>query len=357
MITIEVLFNKFDYDLTEEQQIFVKNNYTKYSLVELSRLIYENKSIDERSKEVKNIKNFIIKIGRNNLPLELSETQRQEIEKLSATIGPVELARRVFKDQSLAPLRKEVKTVDKYIKVMGLTPFKSMDFEEQDGVYRPPKALSKLIIKVNTARHDANLSEDKITNQQRRSLDALRGFLHNNRFLATINGIKDPSERNMFESEFINGVLDKPDLNSEELNMYISLCSEYVLSKQIKEQMDMLNQELKSSVEDTDRGIKMTLTEAFGKKGKEYDECAKRMKSLQESLVGSRAKRVEGTIKLNSSLTAFVEQWKNEDERKKMILIAKAKEISLGKEINKLENEAEYVARILGISAEEIING
>ena len=32
MIPINVLFNKFDYDLTEEQQDFIKNNYSKYSI-------------------------------------------------------------------------------------------------------------------------------------------------------------------------------------------------------------------------------------------------------------------------------------------------------------------------------------
>lgn len=357
MISIEVLFNKFDYSLTEEQQLFVKNNYTKYSLVDLTRLIYENNSLDERSQETKNIKNFIIKLNRKNLPIELTEEQRGEIEKLSSSFGPAEVARKVFKDQSLASLSKEVKTVDKYIKVMGLTQYKNADFEDQDGVYRPPKALSKLILKVNNAKHDANLEEEKLTNQQKKMLESLRGFLHNHRFLATINGIKNISERNLFESEFINGVLDKPDLNSEELNMYVSLCSDYVLLKQIKEQLDILNEELKSSIEDEDKGIKMALTEAYGKKAKEYDDCAKRMKGLQESLAGNRYKRMEGTVKLNSSLSVFVEQWKNEEERKKIILIAKAKELAVKQEGQKLETEPEYIARIMGISMGEILNG
>lgn len=357
MISTEVLFNKFDYNLNEDQQIFIKSNYTKFSLVDLARLVHENNSLDERCEPVKQIKNFLIKLGRKNLPIELDEAQREEIEKLSSSIGPVELARRIFKDQSLAPLSKEVKTVDKYIKVMGLNPYKNANFEEQDGVYRPPKAMSKLILKVNAVKHDANLTEEKLTSQDKKALESLRGFLHNYRFLATINSIKNFTERNLFEAEFINGVIDKPDLNSEELNMYISLCSDYVLLKQIKEQMDMLNEELKDSVENTDKGIKMSLTEAFGKKAKEYDDCARRMKALQESLAGNRFKRMEGTVKLNSSLSVFVEQWKNEDERKKMLLIAKAKEIDLQGEIKKLESEAEYVARIMGISEGEILNG
>ncbi len=358
MIPINVLFNKFDYDLTEEQQDFIKNNYSKYSISNLAKLIFENNALDERSKEAKNIKNFIVKtITRGHAPCELTEDQRTEIEKLSSTLGPVELARRVFKDAGLAPLSKEVKTVDKYIKVIGLNQYKSLEFEELDAVYRAPKAISKIIAKINTARHDANFDENKLTSQQKRTVDALRGFLHNNRFVATINGIRDPFERTLFESEFINGVLDKPDLNSEELNMYISLCSDYVILKQIKEQLDMLNDELRSSVEDTDKGIKMTLTEAFGKKSKEYDDCAKRIKSMQESLSGIRSKRMENNLSKNSSVIVLVDAWKQEDERKKMILIAKAKELNIAKEMNRLETEPEYIARIMGISQGEVLNG
>jgi hypothetical protein len=174
--------------------------------------------------------------------------------------------------------------------------------------------------------------------------------------MATINAIKAPEEKSLFESEFINGAWDKPDLNSEEINMYVSLCSDYVLLKQIKEQLDILNDELKSSIQDDDKTIKVALTEAFGKKASEYDSCAKRIKSLQEALSGARSKRVENTSKLNASLSAFVEKWKDEEERKKMIMIAKAREVKLKDTINKLENESELVARIMGISPEEILN-
>lgn len=356
MPTIEVLFNKFDYNLTEDQQIFIKNNYTKYSLVDLSKLALERSDLDERSLEVKNIKNFITKLNRKHAPLELTEEQRSEIEKLSATISPVELARRIFNDPRLPPLSKEAKTVDKYIKIIGLEQYKSIGYKNLEENYTPPKAISKLISKVNSVKHDLELSEEKLTNQQRKSLESLRSNLHNNRFLATINGIKAPLERDLFESEFINGVYDKPDLNSEEINMYISLCSDYVLLKQIKEQMDMLNEELRASVEDTDKGIKMTLTEAFGKKAKEYDDCAKRMKQLQESLSGMRSKRLENIVQKNASLALFIELWKNEEDRKRMILIAKAKEKKIKEEMDHLEDESEYVAKVVGISKNEILN-
>lgn len=240
---------------------------------------------------------------------------------------------------------------------MGLNKNFNPEVEARDDIYRPPKASNKIIWKVNAAKHEANLVEGKLNNFQLKCIESLKAYLHNHRFVATINAIRSSEEKNLFESEFINGTWDKPDLNSEELNMYITLCSDYVLLKQIKEQLDLLNDELKDSVQDEDKTIKVALTEAFGKKASEYDSCAKRIKSLQEALSGARSKRMDSTTRLNSSLSAFVEKWKDEEERRKMILIAKARDIKLANEIDRLDDEAEYIARIMGISKEEIING
>jgi cell division protein FtsB len=100
----------------------------------------------------------------------------------------------------------------------------------------------------------------------------------------------------------------------------------------------------------------MALTEAFGKKAKEYDDCAKRMKQLQESLSGIRSRRLDNIVQKNASLVLFIDLWKNEEDRKRMLLIAKAREIALKDEMDRLEDESEYVAKVIGISKTEILN-
>jgi hypothetical protein len=358
MISIKHLFNKYDYDLEPDQQDFIIKNYTKHSILELAQLSFKSTNINERSPEAKKIKNFLVKLARPQFdPIELTEEQRDIIENLSQSMKPLELCKKLFNKPDLKPLSKEVKTVDKYIKILGLNKNFNPEVSTRDELYRPPKAASKIIWKVNSAKHEANLVEGKLNNFQLRCVESLKSYLHNNRFIATINAIRSVEEKDLFESEFINGTWDKPDLNSEELNMYISLCSDYVLLKQIKQQLDILNDELKDSIEDEDKSIKVALTEAFGKKASEYDSCAKRLKSLQEALSGARSKRMEHTSKINSSLSVFVELWKDEEERKKMILVAKAREAELSKEIERLDSAEEYIAKVMGISKEEMLNG
>jgi hypothetical protein len=349
--SIQQLFDKYDYGVEPDKQQFVRDNYSKLTILDLAKYAFSKDDIDNRSPEVRKIKLYIQKIKKNLSYLELTEDQRRLVEENATTMGAVEIARYIFDNPALAPLSKESQTVDKFIKVNGW----KQDPLMGDKRYSAPKAYSLLIRKVNNSKPDLTLDEKTLTIAQRRNLDYLRNCLQSPRFRATIDAIRSTEEKELFEAEFINGVYDK-ELNSEELNMYITLCSDYVLMKQIKRQLDILNDELEASVEDEDRSIKMTLTEAFGKKAKEYDDCAKRLKSLQEALSSNRANRMKNQTAANGSLTAFVEAWKDEDGRKRMLLIAKAREKEILEEMDKIESAEEYIAHVMGISKSEILN-
>ena len=48
-------------------------------------------------------------------------------------------------------------------------------------------------------------------------------FLGAPRFIQVINTYSGSEDRRLFEAEFIRSVWDKPDLTSEELNLYINV--------------------------------------------------------------------------------------------------------------------------------------
>lgn len=351
-LTIQQLFDNYDYGIAPEKQQFVKDNYSRLTIMDLAKYVFGKDDLDNRSEEVRKVKLYIQKLKKNPEYIELSEDQRRLIEENVATMGAVEIARYIFSNPELAPLSKESQTVDKFIKING---WKQDPLVVNNKNYTAPKAYSLLIRKVNNAKPEVTLDEKTLSNIDKRWLDLLRNCLQSPRFRSTIDSIRSQEDKELFEAEFINGVFGK-ELNSEELNMYISLCSDYVLLKQIKKQLDLLNDELTDSIDDEDKSIKMSLTEAFGKKGKEYDDCAKRIKGLQEALSGSRAKRMQHQTAANSSLTAFVEAWKEEDSRQRMIIIAKAREKEVEKEMDRLETAEEFIALVMGISREEIQN-
>jgi hypothetical protein len=350
--SIDSLFCEFDYKLNEQQQDLIKLNQASMSVLDMAKMAYGKQNLDERSEETKNVKKFLIRLGRKHEALELDREQRRYIRDNADKDKPIEIARHIFQKNDLAALSKEVKTVDKYIKVLGV----GREFVgEKTDDYKVPPTILKLLPKVNAAC-SLELSEEKLDGKTKKYLEYLKNYLSTPRFKSTINAMLKAEDKELFECEYIRGTFEK-ELNTEEINMYISLCSDYVLLKQIKRQLDMLNDEIESAMEEDGATIKMALTEAFGKKSLEFDNCSKRIQKLQESLSGQRSKRVEDQVRLNASLVSFIELWKNEDERRIMFLIAKARQVKVKEQIEKIESESDYVAKVLGISQEEILNG
>jgi len=356
-LDLGILFNEADFELSEEQQnLAVTLIDSKEPLLDIARQCFMNSSLDKRSDEFDRVRRFIAKIKRGTPSTVLTPEQQEFIHNNADKLRPMDLAKALFPKSKIKPLSKEVKDITKYLDIIGLNKF-SMDEENGIKDYSPPQADSKIVEKINKSNQNAEFRHEFLTALEERCVKALRGYLRNSRFLSTINGIKKSDERNLFEMSFVHSVYDKPDLNSEELNMCITMCYHYVLEKQIKEQLEVLNEQLMSQAEESDGAVKMALTEAYGKKSSELGECVKRAKSLQEALSGSRSKRMQNQADMNKSLTSLVEAWKEEKERKKLILIAKARELKVEDEMSRLESEEEALVRIMGISQQEISNG
>jgi len=356
-LDLGVMFNEADFELSEEQQnLAITLIHAKEPLLEIARQCFMNSSLNKRSDEFDRVRRFIAKIKRGTPSTILTPEQQEFIQKNADKLRPLDMAKALFPKNQIKPLSKEVKDITKYIDLLGIGKF---SLEEDHGIkdYSPPHADTKVVEKINKSDSNAEIRIDSLTAIEEKYIKSLKGYLRNSRFLSTINGIKKKDERDLFEMSFIHSVYDKPDLNSEELNMCITMCYHYVLEKQIKEQLEVLNHQLMAQAEDSDGAVKMALTEAYGKKSSELGECVKRAKSLQEALSGSRSKRMQNQANMNKSLTSLVEAWKEEKERKKLILIAKARELSVENEMTRLESEEEALVRIMGISQQEISNG
>ncbi len=56
-----------------------------------------------------------------------------------------------------------------------------------------------------------------------------------------INSYITRQNRDLFESDYIRNTWDKPDLTSDELNLYVNVCMDYVNIKEIEQQKQKLN--------------------------------------------------------------------------------------------------------------------
>jgi len=352
--TIESIICENEYGLREKQQRYIRENCFRKHALKLAKDIFSDETLTARDDKVKKVKRFIQRVKRDSDKVEFTLDQREYIQNNCRLMRPIEMARILFRNDKIEPLSAEVKTMTKFIEIMG---YDTEMPKENVAKYIAPQSDSRIVAKINKCVPGANYDATNLKHIQHKHVKSLKNYLSHARFISCADCLKLEEERELFESEFVFAVYDKTELNSEELNMYVTLCSLYVLERQIRSQLDMMNRQMESDIEDDDGSVKMALAQVFGSKSQELDKCQLRMKQLQESLSGIRSKKVEANAAAAHSLSSFVEMWKDEEERKKTILIAKAQELEARDTMKQLESMDSWIARVAGISQEELLDG
>jgi hypothetical protein len=353
------IIDQYEYDLTFAQQDFVKNNIDKYGLVELMRETYREPSLTERSVEYDHIRRYVAKIKRAVPRPSFTEEQISFIETNSNIMKPFELATTIFPDRKIQKLSSETQRIGEYLKALGIS---SGNGDSDNNEYRPPKAASSICRKINLIEPSAEFNPNDLTPNQKKCVEALKNYLGSIRFgnFMRIYGKRENGQEicSLFEEEFIKGVYDKPDLNSEELNMYINLCTEYVNIQQITESKIFLENKINSSFDDDDevkQKLSMSWVELLQKREADLNNSKKRAVDLQKMLSSTRSQRLEKQAQVNESLAKFVESWKFQEGRERALKIAEAQNLLVKDELKRIENADEYIANVLGISHDEIL--
>ena len=202
------------------------------------------------------------------------------------------------------------------------------------------------------------IDRDKISLSQKKSIQSLKEYMHTFRFLHQISNYETETERKLFESSFVRYTWDKSDLTQEEVDQYIVLATEVVISASIQANIVRL-QELLDDIADYTEGrrISMSLVESISSARTEYNQCVTRQQKLLNDLKVKRSERISKQVKENASILNLVEVWKDEESRVKMIKLANMRKQIVEKEIENLSTMDEIKCRIFGLSKEEGLNG
>lgn len=357
--------------LTEEQQLTLLNEWNNRpdnppSLAELVKIVFKREDLDGRSKEGKAVKNFLA--SRQIKPkksheyqakglIELNNDQKEYVSNNCATMTGLEIAKILFKNESLTNLSQETRSVLEYIKTIP-TNIKYQKDEEDNistGEYKAPKSEERMLAKINKYILDG-IDKNKITHKQKREINSIIGYMNTHRFLHQINLYDDEKDRELFESSFVRYTYDKGDLTQEEVDQYIVLCTEVVISSSIQQTINVLQNQIDLSIQD-DGKIPMALVEASNTARKEYNDCVNRQQKLLNELKVKRSDRLSKQVKETASILNLVEMWKEEESRAKLLKMAELRKQSLSNEIERLSSMDEIKCKILGISKDEILNG
>ncbi|MAH46099.1 hypothetical protein CMI37_09715 [Candidatus Pacearchaeota archaeon] len=359
--------------LTKEQQENILNEWNSRpnkppSLLELIRAAYPNQNVDGRSREGKAVKAFLatreIKAHGSHeyqpkQKIDLTEEHKEFVRNNFSMMSSVEMARILFAEPELTNLNQESRAIVQYVESLNPAIAHAAQTELLPDIekYEPPKTLPATILKVNRYVHEG-INKAKLSINQKNGLNALIGYLHTFRFQHQIGTYRNETDRELFESSFVRYTFDKPDLSQEEVDQYIVLSTEVVISNNIQRRVERLQELLDGTANDTEgRRISMSLVESIDTSHKEYNQCVNRQQKLLESLKEKRSDKLKKQISENASVLNLVQMWREEESRQKMIKLAEIRKKTLKKEIENLSTMDEMKAKVMGISKDEVLDG
>ena len=349
-------------ELTKEQKQILRENARDITdLTELTRLAFPDaEKVDGRSKQGRAVREFLLNneieyetkhiYPKDNI--ELTQDQKDFVDQsVSNGMTCTQVASVLFPEARITHTSKEYQAVFEYVDANDSikTP------PSEDAVnrrYSPPKAASKIIKKINDSAQ-TNINEDKLSMSERKGIESLGGFLASPRFIQVINTYDSQADRDLFEAEFVRATWDKPDLTSDEINLYINVCMDYIHLKNIQSAINKLNRMFDEAEDQQDLTVR--LAELLKTKSEEYNQCEKRMESLIQKLQGDRSKRINSKQQQNASILSLVQLFQEEEEREVMVKIAQMQKQAASEEADRLESMPDWKARVLGISKEDVV--
>lgn len=350
------------YDLTEEQKEEILKLFKKNpDLMFITRKVFGDESIDGRSKQGRAVRKFLAgqdKTANTSLvpkveQIHLNKEQKEFLmtDNIEVGMNALEIARLTFKDRDVQPLSIKHRVIVDFLKTYRPEIVDDNEIVTKEK-WTPPKSINRAIVKINNFC-GTTLEELTLQTKQKKLVEQLILYFKSPRFNHFINQYATLADRNLFESEFVRAIWDKPDLTNDELNLYVTVCANYVRQKHIQMRIDKLNALLDD--QDNERDITMRLTEIIKATSEELNQCEKRIESLTKDLNGSRTARLKAKGEENGSIFALVEAFQDREERDRMIMMAELQNKLIEEEADRLENMDDYKARILGISKKELL--
>lgn len=349
-------------DLSKDQKDIIRDNAGSITdLTELTQLVFPDaENIDGRSKQGRAVRKFLADnqidyetrhFGAKD-PIILNQEQKDFVDNsISDGMTCSQVAGILFPDARITKVGQEYVAIHAYVESnehLTTPAIEDAAFRQ----YSPPKAASKIIKKINDTAQ-TNIDENKLSMAERKGMESLGGFLASPRFIQVINNYDSQQDRDLFEAEFVRATWDKPDLTSDEINLYINVCMDYIHLKNIQGAINKLNRMFDEAEDQQDLTVR--LAELLKTKSEEYNQCEKRMESLIQKLQGDRSKRISNKQQQNASILALVQLFQEEEERAVMIKIAELQKQAAREETDRLESMPSWKARVLGISKEDVI--
>ncbi len=349
-------------NLTDEQKQKVQESFAlNPDLNEIVKYVFDNPQLDGRSKEGRKVRSYMVATGmkfntaRREKKEDIVFTEQQQqfiVDQANTGLSSLAIAELLFPKKEIKPLSMEQRAVFSLMKQINPDYNPSQDTDAVLSSYVAPKSAGRVLKKINDATGNV-FDEDTINRQHKICVEKLAINLNNSRFVKIMNNYTLKDDRELFEQEFIRLTWDKPDLTSDEINLYMNVGKEIINLEVVSKHLNKLNDMFDIANDQQDMSVR--LAEIIKAKSSEYHQCETRIENLTKKLQGDRSSRMQNKQRENASLLALVQFFQDEDERINMVKIAEMQKQLVSEEADRLEGMEEWKARILGISKDDVI--
>jgi hypothetical protein len=354
-------------ELSETQKAYLDTHWSN-DLRELVRTLFANPNLTLRSAEAKAVRQYLASIGKQpvgeapSTELQLTEEQKLHIENnIESASGPVEMAIAIFNNARLGVNSRETRAVAEFCRTLDPN-YRKNDELVEDLEYIPPKSINVLIGLVNkyaiNPRQDgkAMLDPGKIGSKEQRSLLSLQAHMQTPLFRVEASKFIKKIDREVFESQFIANCWGKTDLSSEHVLQYIQLCSLTVKNNQLDRIAQKLDDRMEPALDDSTVPLKMPEVETLNAMREKIVATMKQITALIKTLTGERAKIAGEKMAGSASMHNLVETWKNEEDRKRIIMMNERRQKKdLKKEVERFSDMDSLKIEIFGLDKNDIL--
>lgn len=351
------IISQYKYNLNLEQQLFLeeRQNCKESNILPLAQEVYRNPALYEQTEEFKNVRKYMQKIWRGGEYENFTDDQLDYIFDNAGILSPKEICDSIFPDRDFIRLAR---TISVLFEAAGVKEAKDETKSEKTSArYIPPKTDLQIINLINKSDVSAKFDQASLDSRKKDCIAALKRFLSAPRFVETMSALNSTRHREVFETEFVKAVYNKPDLIPDETNLYMNLALEYVNQLEIRQHISDLNARLSECTNDEEgKKFSLALSEALKDKTTAYNQCGDRIMKMTKTLSGDRAQKLAKQAASNASLTQFIELVKDEKERKRMMILARAAEVKVAEKIEELDSFSELFVEVFGVGKEEVFN-
>ena len=362
---------------TPEQIAFMEQNW-KMEPLELARGTFGDTTITRRDHKYNEVRRWIAGARRKDTmgftaPVasaptggpteELSEDHKEYIRNnyVNAS-GPWELAKVIFGDTNLAFSSKQTRLVSSYLKQIDPN-YKKNDELADDEDYAAPRDVRTLIQRMTA--YGMNLKDgdkplfdtEKLSPNDQKQLSILLGYMGLPLFKIEATKYVRKIDRILFESTFIWLCWNKTDLTSEEVHQYIAFSGETVKKNQVERTVQLLDERLNGMLTGSSDGkLNITEIELLNSVREKANASMKQQAALLKSLVGDRSKRMAEKIQSSASFHLFVEAFRRESDRQRIIKLNEKFKKGLAEEVERLSTMDSLKVEIFGLNKDDILH-